>query len=196
MKICIYCASSAHIHEDYFLAAEQLANIFVDNEIEMVFGGGAEGLMGKMADVMCDRNGMVKGIMPHFMKEVEWAHPKVKDFLFTETMAERKRQLIIGVDAIVALPGGSGTLEELFEAITLKRLGKFTKPIIILNTNGYYNPLIEMLAKTVSEKFMNPLHLEMWRYVTEPSQVLAAISSAPEWKESALNYATLRQSQL
>ena len=196
MRICVYCASSAHIDQVYFRAAEELANIFVDHEVEMVFGGGAEGLMGKMADVMCDRGGKVKGIMPHFMKEVEWAHPKVQNFLFVDTMAERKQQFLVDIDAIVTLAGGTGTLEELFEAITLKRLGKFTKPIIILNTKDYYRPLKEMLQSAVTEKFMNPRHLDMWTFVDSPDQIMEAITSAPEWKEEAINYATLKQADL
>lgn len=196
MKICVYCASSAHIDETYFEAAEKLAHLFVDNDVEMVFGGGAEGLMGKLADVMCDRGGKVKGIMPHFMKEVEWAHPKVKDFHFVETMAERKAEFLIGIDALVTLPGGTGTLEELFEAITLKRLGKFTKPIVILNTNDYYSPLIDMLQKTVDNKFMSPRHLQMWSYVNTPEEVLSTIRSTPDWEENAINYATLKQADI
>jgi uncharacterized protein (TIGR00730 family) len=89
------------------------------------------------------------------MKEIEWAHKGVTDFEFTETMHERKTKYLENIDGLVALPGGSGTLEELMEAITLKRLGLFTKPIIILNTNNFYEPLKDMLNKCVSENFMH-----------------------------------------
>ena len=144
MKICVYCASSAKIGKVYFDAIEMLAKVFVENKIEVVYGGGAVGLMGKLADTVLENGGKIKGIMPKFMKDVEWAHDKVTDFEFTETMHERKAKFLEDIDGLVTLPGGSGTMEELFEAITLKRLGQFTKPIVILNTNGYYNPLKEL----------------------------------------------------
>jgi len=196
MKVTIYCASSAHLDPKYFNAAAKLAKILTSNKVAVIFGGGAEGLMGKIADVVSDNNGKIQGIMPHFMKEIEWAHPKVSDFIFTETMAERKALMFQNTDAIIALPGGTGTLEELFEIITLKRLGKFTQPIIILNTANYYAPLKEMFKKSVEEKFMNPKHLEMWSFVDTPEEVLPAIDQAPEWTAAALNYATLKQSDL
>ena len=158
MKICVYCASSAKIDKIYFDATEKLAKIFVKNNIEVIYGGGAVGLMGKLADTIIENGGKIKGIMPKFMNDIEWAHKKVTDFEFTETMHERKSRFLEGVDGLVALPGGSGTLEELLEAITLKRLGQFTKPIVILNTNEFYNPLKEMFEKCVSEYFLTEKH--------------------------------------
>jgi len=196
VRVTIYCASSAHIDKKYFDAATRLADILVEEQIGVIFGGGAEGLMGKIADVIADQGGQIQGIMPHFMKEIEWAHPKVTDFIFTETMAQRKELLYKDTDAVIALPGGTGTLEELLEVITLKRLGEFTKPIIILNTDNYYAPLKDMLEKCVTEKFMNAKHLDMWSFVATPEEILPAIANAPEWKEDALNYATLKQSDL
>ena len=134
-KICVYCASSAKVDKSYFEATEELALELIKENIEVIYGGGAIGLMGKLADTIIENNGKIKGIMPEFMNEVEWAHKGVSDFEFTETMHERKSKFLEGIDGLVALPGGTGTLEELFEAITLKRLGQFTKPIIILLTN-------------------------------------------------------------
>ena len=155
MKICVYCASSAKIDSAYFEATAILAKELVKKNVNVVYGGGATGLMGKLADVVLAEGGIIKGIMPHFMNEVEWGHPKVADFVYTETMHERKAKLIEGVDAVITLAGGTGTLEELLEAITMKRLGLFDKPIIILNTNGYYNPLKTMLERCVEEQFLN-----------------------------------------
>ncbi len=194
MKVTIYCASSAQIHQKYFYATELLATTLAANKIKVVFGGGAEGLMGHLANTVVEQGGEIQGIMPHFMKEIEWAHPKVMDFIFTDTMSERKTLLYRDTDAIIALPGGTGTLEELFEVITLKRLGEFTKPIVILNTDNYYGPLQEMLERCVDEKFMNPQHLDMWSFVDHPSEVLPAIENMPDWSADALNYATLKQS--
>ena len=178
MKICVYCASSAKVNKSYFDATEKLAKLFVENSTEVVYGGGAVGLMGKLADTILENGGKIKGIMPKFMHELEWAHKGVIDFEFTETMHERKSKFLVGIDGIVALPGGSGTLEELFEAITLKRLGQFTKPIVILNTNGFYNPLRDMLEMFVSQNFMDKKHLDMWEFVDEPEEVLNAIKNS------------------
>ena len=190
MKICVYCASSAKVDNVYFEATEKLAIQLVNANIEVVYGGGAVGLMGKLADTVIEHGGKIKGIMPKFMNEVEWAHKRVADFEFTDTMHERKAKFLEGIDGSVTLPGGSGTLEELLEAITLKRLGQFTKPIIILNTNGFYNPLREMLEKCVSEQFMHEKHLKMWSFVDQPEDVIESIINAEVWYENSINFAT------
>ncbi len=190
MKICVYCASSAKIGQSYFNATEKLARYFVENHIEVVYGGGAIGLMGKLADTILALGGKIKGIMPKFMNEVEWAHKQVPDFEFTDTMQERKSKFLEGIDGLVTLPGGSGTLEELLEAITLKRLGQFTKPIVILNTNGFYTPLKEMLERCVSENFMHEKHLQMWNFVNEPEEVIDSIKNSATWNSDSIKFAT------
>jgi uncharacterized protein (TIGR00730 family) len=189
MRICIYCASSQKIDRSYFDATEKLAIELVKADVDVVYGGGASGLMGKLADMVLEHGGRIKGIMPRFMNEVEWAHKKVADLEFTDTMHERKAKFLEGVDGLVALPGGTGTLEELLEAMTLKRLGLFTKPIVILNTGNYYAPLKEMLEKCVRENFMGEKHMEMWVFVNEPEQVIPALLSAPPWEEGAIQFA-------
>lgn len=192
MRICVYCASSARIDQAYFDATEKLAIDFVKNNIHVVYGGGASGLMGKLADTIIEHGGNIKGIMPKFMNEVEWAHKKLVDLEFTDTMHERKAKFLVDIDGLVTLPGGTGTLEELLEALTLKRLGLFTKPIVILNTNGYYDPLKLMLERCVEENFMVTRHLEMWTFVDHPDQVIPALHSAPSWDKDAINFAALR----
>ncbi|GAB3986009.1 TIGR00730 family Rossman fold protein [Spirosoma daeguense] len=192
MKICVYCASSAKVDKAYFDDTEKLGIEFVKAGISVVYGGGGIGLMGKLADTILEHGGKIKGIMPKFMNEVEWAHKKVTDFEFTNTMHERKAKFLEGIDGLVTLPGGSGTLEELMEAITLKRLGQFTKPIVILNTNGFYNPLREMLEKCVDENFMHQNHLKMWSFVDRPEQVIEHITNAETWDERAIHFATNR----
>ncbi|MDP4700462.1 MAG: TIGR00730 family Rossman fold protein [Saprospiraceae bacterium] len=191
MRICVYCASSAKIDEIYFEATERLAKILVNSGVQVIYGGGGHGLMGKLADTVLAQGGQIKGIMPQFMNEVEWAHKKVTDFEFTNTMHERKAKFLENIDALIALPGGTGTLEELLEAITLKRLGQFTKPIIILNTNGYYDPLIQMLERCVEEKFLRPIHAEMWTFVHQPEEVMSAINQSMEWDENAISFAAV-----
>lgn len=191
MRICIYCASSAKIDEIYFEATERLAKILVNSGVQVIYGGGGHGLMGKLADTVLAHGGQIKGIMPQFMNEVEWAHKSVTDLEFTKTMHERKAKFLENIDALIALPGGTGTLEELLEAITLKRLGQFTKPIIILNTNGYYDPLILMLKRCVEEKFLRPIHAEMWTFVHQPEEVMSAINQSMEWDENAISFAAV-----
>lgn len=186
----MYCASSAKVDQSYFDATERLARAFVQADIDVVYGGGGIGLMGRLADTILENGGKIKGIMPNFMNDVEWAHKKVTDFEFTETMHERKARFLEGIDGLVTLPGGSGTLEELLEAITLKRLGQFTRPIIILNTNGFYDPLRQMLERCVSERFMNEKHLEMWSFVDKPEDVIPALMSATVWDTNAISFAT------
>jgi len=192
MKICVYCASSAKIHPEYFEATETVAKLLVQAGVEIVFGGGSSGLMGKLADTVLAEGGKIKGIMPQFMNEVEWAHKGVSDFEFTETMHERKAKFLEGIDGLLTLPGGSGTFEELLEAITLKRLGQFTKPIVILNTRNYYAPLKELLEQSVREHFMTEKHLEMWTFVDTPEEVLPAIENATPWSGGAIKFASNR----
>jgi uncharacterized protein (TIGR00730 family) len=186
----VYCASSAKVDKVYFDATERLALFFVKANIEVVYGGGAVGVMGKHADAILMNGGKIKGIMPRFMNEVEWAHKNVTDFEFAETMHERKAKFLEGIDELVTLPGGSGTLEELLEAITLKRLGQFTKPIVILNTNGFYDPLREMLERWVRENFMHEKHLAMWSFVNRPENVIESLLSAATCDENAINFPT------
>lgn len=189
MKICVYCASSPKVDEVYFTAAESLASAFADAGVSVVYGGGATGLMGRLADTMLARGGSIKGIMPRFMNEVEWAHRGLADIEFTETMHERKAKFLEGIDAVVALPGGTGTLEELLEAMTLKRLGLFTRPIIIVNTRGFYDPLRTMLERCIDEAFMHPKHRGLWTFVETPEEVLPAVRAAEPWGPDAIAFA-------
>ena len=190
-RVCIYCASSEQIDRHYFQATEELAQRLVKEKVEIVFGGGASGLMGKLADTILENDGKIKGIMPEFMRQVEWAHKGVTDFEFTSTLHERKARLIQDTDGLVALPGGCGTLEELLEAITLKRLGLYTGPIVILNTRGFYKPLKEMLETCVAEKYMHERHLQIWTFVDEPDAVIEALKNPPAWSSEAIKFAAL-----
>lgn len=189
MKVTVYCASSHLIDDKYFADAKSMALRFIEAKVKVLYGGGSTGLMGAVADVYVEQEGDIQGVIPQFMKDVEWAHKDVKDMVLTETMAERKRLLFADTDAIVALAGGTGTFEELFEVITLKRLGKFLKPIVILNTDGYYDHLIKLLEKCVEDKFMTAAHLSMWQFVNTPDEILPAIHSMKEWPADAIHYA-------
>ena len=192
MNICVYCASSARVDPIYFEATERLAKEFVKAKVHVVYGGGAIGLMGRLADTVIAEGGTIKGVIPKFMDEVEWTHRNLTEVELVDTMHQRKAKFLDNVDAVVALPGGTGTLEELLEAMTLKRLGQFTKPIVILDTNGYYAPLRAMLEKCVTERFMKDKHLSMWSFVTEPEDVLPTIRRTPDWDKNAIQFAVVR----
>lgn len=188
-KVCVYCASSDKIDQKYFEATKTLAKALTKNNTTVVYGGGARGLMGQLADTVIEEKGRIIGIMPHFMKEVEFHHKDVNEFIFTADMHERKKQFMVGVDALITLPGGCGTFEELMEAITLKRLGIFTKPIVILNLDGYYDNLLNMLETAISENFLSEAHRDIWTVFTDPSKVLEAIINSKPWSSDALKFA-------
>lgn len=188
-KVCVYCASSDKIDQKYFEATEIIAKTLVQNNTTVVYGGGAIGLMGKLADTVLAEKGRIIGIMPHFMKEVEYHHKDVNEFIFTADMHERKKQFMIGVDALITLPGGCGTFEELMEAITLKRLGVFTKPIVILNLDGYYDRLLDMMDHAVDCGFLSERHLEIWKVFEDPKDVLKAINESTPWSKDAIKFA-------
>lgn len=189
MTICVYCASSDAIHEDYFKDTQAFALELCTKNIGVVYGGGGSGLMGHLATTMLENGGRVKGIMPFFMKEIEWAHKHVTEWKFVSDMHERKRSFLEHADAVVALPGGVGTFEELLEVITWKKLGLFTKPIVILNTRGYYNPLLEMLKRAIEEGFMSEVHGTMYEIANAASEILPAIERSTPWNADAIKFA-------
>ncbi|HEY7873088.1 MAG TPA: LOG family protein, partial [Rudaea sp.] len=121
-----------------------------------------------------------------------WQHPGIENLEVVEDMRERKHRLLTGSDAVVALPGGCGTLEELFEAITLKRLGLYFNPIVLLNTRDFYTPLQTFMDKVIGERFMNPEHAAMWSLVDAPEDVLPRIRATEKWREDARDYAVVR----
>jgi len=190
-NICVYCASSSSIRDSYFEAAEKLGKILAGNNIRLIYGGGHRGLMGRIADTVLSSGGEVTGVIPGFMCEVEWNHTGLTELIMVESMHERKEMLARLADAVVALPGGCGTMEELLEVITWKRLGIFTKPIIICNTEGYFDPLIEMLNRSVDENFMGEHHRKIWEVVAEPEEIMQAIEVSEPWDESARQTAAL-----
>lgn len=192
MRICVYCASSAHCDRVYHDAAHTLGRTLAEAGATVVYGGGAVGLMGALANGVLEAGGNVIGIIPRFMTDVEWQHPGVRNLEVVEDMRERKHRLLTGSDAVVALPGGCGTLEELFEAITLKRLGLYLNPIVLLNTNDFYAPLQSFMEQVIDQRFMHPEHLRMWQTVNRVEEVLPAIRDAPAWREDARDYAVVR----
>jgi uncharacterized protein (TIGR00730 family) len=145
--------------------------------------------MGALADAALEAGGRLVGILPKFMNDLEWGHKSLTELRLVDDMHHRKRMMIEESDAVVALPGGSGTFEELLEAITWKRLGLYVGPIVIVNVRGFYDPLRCLLEKAVEERFMDERHLQMWSFVDMPEDVLAAIRAAPEWSAEARAFA-------
>lgn len=140
--ICIYCASSTQIDPVYFGHARLLGRQLAEAHIRIVNGAGNIGLMGAVSDAALEAGGEVTGVIPRFMVEQGWNHTGLTETIVVNDMHERKRTMARLSDAVIALPGGYGTLEELLEIITWKQLGLYLNPIVILNTNGYYDPLL------------------------------------------------------
>lgn len=188
-SVLVFCASSRSCDAAYHEAATRLGRELARAGVRVVYGGGAYGSMGALADGAIAEGGNVLGVLPHFMKELEWGHSRLDSLELVDDMRERKRRMLDAADAVVALPGGCGTLEELMEAISFKRLGLFTGPIVMVNTRGFYEPCVDLLKRCVEERFMSEEHEAMWSVVDEPEQVLDAIESAPDWSEEARGFA-------
>jgi len=190
-RVCVFCASSRQTDSIYLAAAYRLGAILARESIIVVYGGGAVGSMGELANGALSEGGTVIGIIPKFMFDLEWGYQGITELKIVKDMHERKKLVMEGADAIVALPGGCGTFEELFEALTLKRLGFYLNPIIIVNVKRFYDPLIELLERSIDEKFLDAKHRDMWSVVDRPEQVLEAIQHAPKWTDEARHFAVL-----
>ncbi len=190
-RVCVFCASSSKVNQVYTDHAKHLGELLVKNNLAMNYGGGAVGLMGTIADSMLELGGEVSGIIPRFMVEVEWEHKGVKDMIHVDSMAQRKELLVKDVDAVIALPGSTGTMEELFEVLSNKKLGLFNKPVILLNTNKFFNPLIDMLDKMIQENFMRNEHGQLWTVVEKPEQAIQAIFQENMWHNDAIKIASM-----
>ncbi len=187
--IGVYCASSRACHPDYHQAAFRLGATLAGQKITILYGGGKVGSMGALADGALSQGGKVIGIIPRFMVELEWGHNGLSELQLVEDLRERKQRILSASHAVVALPGGCGTLEELLEAITLKRLGIYLGPIVLVNTRNFFDPLNQLLSHAIDEKFMDERHRPMWQTVTRPEDVLPAILAAPQWTAAAYAFA-------
>lgn len=184
-RIAVYCSASDGVPEVYNAAAYRMGWLLAEAGIEVVYGDGGIGLMKHLAEGALAAGGKVTGVIPRFMVEQGWNNPRSTRTVVTGSMHERKAAITGMVDAMVALPGGVGTMEELFECLTWKQLGLHGKPIVILNTDGYFDPVLAALDRMVSLRFMQPVHRNaMFTVVTEPEQVLPAICAARPWDES------------
>ena len=190
-NVCVYSASSTKIAPVYFAAAEELGRLLALQGINLINGAGSIGLMAAASDAALQAGGTVTGIIPRFMVEQGWHHLGLTQLVQTETMHERKQQMAQMSDGVIALPGGCGTLEELLEIITWKQLGLYLKPIVILNINGYFDPLIEMLHRAIDEHFMRKEHADIWRVATTPQEAIEQLYTTPIWNENVRKMAAI-----
>ena len=190
-SVCVYSASSTKIDAAYFDAARELGLLLAQNHIRLVNGAGKMGLMAAVADAALSNGGEVTGVIPHFMIEQGWHHTGLTELIEVDSMHQRKKKMADLSDAVIALPGGCGTLEELLEVMTWKQLGLYLNPIVILNTKGYFNPLLEMLAQAVEENFMRVQHGAIWQVAETPQEAIRLIQSIPLWDASIRKFAAI-----
>lgn len=190
-SVCVYCASSTKIDQAYFDAAQRLGQLLAGNNIRLINGAGSLGLMCAVSDATLAAGGEVTGVIPRFMVEQGWQHNGLTELIEVESMHERKQTMATLSDAVIALPGGIGTLEELLEIITWKQLGLYLNPIIILNINGYFDPLLDMLEKAIGENFMRRQHGDIWVVANTPEDAIEAVYQTPVWDESIRKFAAI-----
>ena len=183
-SVCTYCASSTKIAPCYFQAAEELGRLLAQEKIQIINGAGNIGLMAAISDAALQAGGKVTGVIPHFMIEQGWNHTGLTQTIAVENMHERKQTMADLSDAVIALPGGCGTLGELLEIITWKQLGLYLNPIVILNTNHFFDPLLNMLDKAIAENFMRNQHGKIWLVADEPAEAIQLIRTASIWDPS------------
>lgn len=188
-KVTIFCASSSAVPEAYSIAAKELGTFLAQKDYHVVYGGGDKGLMGILADAVIASSGQITGVIPHFMKELEWEHQGVTEMIYTDTMAERKQLLVKETDCVLVMPGSVGTLEEVFEVLSSKKLGMFFKPVIFYNVKGYFNDLLKHLEKMVEENFMKDIHGKMWQAAANLDELSLLLQSPVDWPEDARNFA-------
>lgn len=190
-NVCVYSASSTQIDPIYFQAADTLGRLLAQKGINLINGAGCLGLMSRISNAALATGGTVTGIIPRFMVEQNWHHKGLTHLIETETMHERKRMMADLSDGIIALPGGCGTMEELLEIITWKQLGLYLKPIVILNTNGFYNPLLEMLERAIDQHFMRRQHGSIWQVAQTPDEAIQLLYTTPMWSKDIRKFAAI-----
>ena len=190
-NVCVYSASSTKIAPVYFAVAEELGHLLASKGINLINGAGSIGLMAATSNTALASGGTVTGVIPQFMVEQGWHHTGLTQLIETETMHERKRLMADMSDGVIALPGGCGTLEELLEIITWKQLGLYLKPIVVLNVDGYFNPLLEMLHKAIDENFMRPEHGNIWVVAETPEEAVQLLYDTPVWSKEIRKIAAI-----
>lgn len=178
LAICVYCSSSEAIAPHFFDEARALGSAFARRGHTLVYGGGSVGLMGELARTVLGGGGRVVGVIPRFLVERELALHHASELVITDTMRERKAAMAERAEAFIALPGGFGTFEEILEILTLKQLGLHTKPCILANIQGYFDPLIRQFENAFDQKFTNAAYRGLYQVSTQALEALEMIEKA------------------
>lgn len=173
--LCVFCGSSPGNEPAHTSIAREVGGLLVKRGIRLVYGGGSRGLMGTVADAVLASGGEVTGVIPHKLAGKELAHQHLTELVAVETMHERKAEMANRSDAFLVLPGGLGTLEELFEVWSWAQLGFHRKPIGILDTHGTFRPLRDLMEHAVESAFMRREHLELVTFDDDPERLLSAL---------------------
>lgn len=192
-RIGVMCGSSEACDSRFHDLATSIGEALGELGHDIVYGGGAKGLMRRVADGALSKGARVDGYMPEFMVQVEWQHNKLTHLHKTKDMAERKELMRVNTDATLFLPGGCGTMEEFFEWLSCKRLGMYTGPLVIINFEGYYDPLIELLGNMQREKFHAPAHENMWSVANGLEDLAQVLEDAPAWSSDAIKNAAVKK---
>ena len=185
-RICVFCGSSVGLNRAYADAAREMGRSLVDRGLSLVYGGGQVGLMGVIADAVLDAGGEAIGVIPHALNAREIAHHRLTELHVVDSMHERKAMMASMADAFIAMPGGFGTYEEFFEAVTWTQLGVHRKPCGLLNVEGFYDPVVQFLDRAVTEQFIRPEHRAAILVDTSPARLLDTLAGArlpevPKW---------------
>ena len=191
MTITVYSGSSGKVPGAYIGAAKELGRLMAQRGHRLVNGAGRTGLMAAAADACLAAGGEAIGVIPAFMIEQRWQHEAMTSLVVTPDMHRRKERMAELSEACIALPGGVGTLEELLEIITWKQLGIYLKPIVVLNTGGYFDHLLRQLDQAEEEHFMRPQHKEIWRVARTPAEALDLAEETPLWDVSVRKFAAV-----
>ncbi|MGB2248044.1 MAG: TIGR00730 family Rossman fold protein [Alcanivorax sediminis] len=178
-KICVYCGSSSGKGDAYLVAADKLADALVSRGLELVYGGASIGIMGALASAVMERGGSVIGIMPQALMRREIGNDHLTELQVVDSMHERKAAMADQSDGFIALPGGMGTFEELFEILTWAQLGFHNKPVGLLNIDGYYDHLIQFLDHAVEQGLLRQQHRDLLRVQQDPGTLLDNFLSEP-----------------
>ena len=179
-SVCVYCGSSSRVADVHKAAAHALGAGLAERGIRLVYGGGRVGLMGILADAAIAARGEVVGIIPEHIKVMEVEHTGLAELHVVDSMHTRKRMMVERSDAFVVLPGGMGTLDEAFEVLTWKQLRLHDKPVVIVNVEGYWSRLADLIGNMVDEGFCRPEHRGLFTVVDRVEDVFAALERAPE----------------
>ena len=190
-SVCVYSASSTKIDPVYFDAAHDLGTLLGRQHIRLINGAGNMGLMSAVSDAVLAAGGEVTGVIPRFMVEQKWHHTGLTKLVEVENMHERKKLMADLSDAVIALPGGCGTLEELLEIITWKQLGLYLNPLVILNIKGYFDSLLAMLQRAVEENFMRAQHGAIWHVAETAQEAVELVHTIPLWDASIRKFAAI-----